>query len=54
MDKAQLLERLREIASRNIELSEEEDHTDADQALLDYINDAEISEAFDSIDKWYS
>jgi hypothetical protein len=29
-------------------------HIDADQSLLDYINDPEISAAFHGIEKWYS
>lgn len=32
----------------------ERGHIDADQALLAYINDPEITEAFDSLEKWYS
>ncbi len=29
-------------------------HSEADDALLDYINDPEIKAAFDAIDKWYA
>jgi hypothetical protein len=29
-------------------------HALADQALLDYINDSEITKAFDAIPKWYA
>jgi hypothetical protein len=29
-------------------------HSVADQALLDYINDDQITELYDSIDKWYA
>lgn len=29
-------------------------HIEADQALLAYIDDQEITEAFDKIEKWYS
>lgn len=32
----------------------EGDHLDADRALLKYINDPEITEAFNNIKKWYS
>lgn len=39
-------------------LQEEEDtevaHGAADQALLDYINDPEITAAYDAIDKWFA
>lgn len=33
---------------------EETDHVDADNLLLNYIADCEISEAFDDIYKWYA
>ena len=29
-------------------------HVEADKLLLDYINDEEIREAFDSWNKWYA
>lgn len=29
-------------------------HIDADDLLLSYINDEEVTEAFEAIDKWYS
>jgi len=32
----------------------EDTHKEADKALLDYIGDKEIKEAFDNIKKWYS
>lgn len=32
----------------------EVDHGNADDALLDFINDKEITEAFNSVDKWYA
>ena len=32
----------------------ESDHLDADKALLKYINDPEITKAFNDIKKWYS
>ena len=33
---------------------EEDAHKDADNALIEYINDPEIAEAFNKIRKWYS
>jgi len=33
---------------------EERDHSKADRLLLDYINNQEVSDAFDAIDKWYA
>ncbi len=32
----------------------ENDHADADDLLLAYINDKEISEMYEAIDKWYA
>jgi len=32
----------------------EEDHLFADYALLVYINDPRVTEAFDDIEKWYA
>lgn len=29
-------------------------HIDADEALLEYINDPEITEAFESVRRWYA
>ena len=33
---------------------EEIAHVKADEALLEFINDPEITEAFDAIEKWYA
>jgi hypothetical protein len=33
---------------------EEHDHSAADQLLLDYINDPQVTEAYDAIDKYYA
>ena len=49
LTKAELLEILRNPSS-----DWERRHVDADNALLDYIDDDEIREAFESIDKWYA
>jgi hypothetical protein len=45
-----LLETLRRCAN----LDPYDAHVDADDALLDYIGDAEISAAFYSVPRWYS
>ena len=29
-------------------------HAEADQALLDYIGEREVTEAYERIDKWYA
>jgi hypothetical protein len=36
------------------EMDEEEGHYMADEALLEYIDDKEIKEAFEAIRKWYA
>lgn len=52
MSKADLLVVLRERATGLKDA--EADHVKADEALLAYIDDPEISEAFEAIDKWYA
>lgn len=51
MDKNELLERLAEIR-RDDDI--EEGHYAADQALLDFINDDDISAAYSAIKRWYA
>jgi hypothetical protein len=46
-----LLIRLRELGKGG---DQEINHALADQALLDYIDDPEISAAFDAVEKWYA
>ncbi len=51
MHRDQLLDLLRSLANaRDIEAS----HATADDALLEYINDPEISAAFNALEKWYA
>lgn len=45
---------LRDRDGRSMKGDEEVQHIFADQALLDYINDPQITEAFSSIRKWYA
>ncbi|MCL2393260.1 MAG: hypothetical protein FWC87_01125 [Acidimicrobiaceae bacterium] len=56
MDRAALLAKLREQAKLVEEerWNLEDTHWAADRALLEYIDDPEITEAYDSFDKWYS
>lgn len=57
MTRDELLKLLQRIGQEGIEPEgkyEESDHIAADNALLNFINDAEITEAFLSIKKWYS
>ena len=51
LTKDELLERLRELAKDG---DHEAAHGRADAALIDFINDPEIAEAFDAIEKWYA
>lgn len=47
--KEELLTKLREIEGNPIE-----QHEEADDLLLEYIDDVEITEAYDAIHKWYA
>jgi hypothetical protein len=48
MSKSELLEQLRDLEGGEF------DHMVADQLLIDYINDSEITEAYEAIEKWYA
>lgn len=50
MTKDELLEILKDSKEHDAEIS----HEDADEALLKYINDPEITEAFMAMTRWYS
>lgn len=45
-----LLNRLKDLKDADPEWG----HSEADKALLEYINNSEVTEAFEEIDKWYS
>ena len=47
--KEEIIKKLQELRG-----DEEEQHIKADQLLLEYINDVDISRAFEEIKKWYS
>lgn len=57
MERSELVRKLEEIQAR-----QQSDHSyyaapaheDADQALLDFIDDPEVTNAFYNIDKWYA
>ena len=53
MDKKQLLATLKQIAARVIK-TQEKDHDDADEALVEFIDDLAITEAYSRINKRYS
>lgn len=52
MTKQELIEKLRNIQKNNFDL--ESNHGDADDLLLEYIDDKEVTKAFNDIDKWYA
>lgn len=52
MTKEQLIQRLKDLAYD--QLDEEMEHIDADNALLEFINDPEITKAYEAINKWYA
>jgi len=54
MNRDELLQRLNFIANGGLKDDEEVMHIKADEALLEYINDPEITKSFDAIDKWYA
>lgn len=55
MTKQELIEALKEIKeSQNKFIDQECDHIKADELLLQYINDENITRIFESIDKWYA
>ena len=51
MTKEELLQKLKECAEDS---DTEQRHIDADNALLDYINDPAVTEAFRKLPKWYA
>ena len=51
MSKEELLQVLKDCAAS---YDQEGAHIEADEALIRYINDPEITEAFNAIDKWYA
>lgn len=51
MDKSELLKILKECSEdRDIESA----HVNADEALIRFINDKEVAEAYEVVGKWYS
>ncbi len=53
MTKVELVDHLKKIAVDNAG-DEEKAHKEADTALLVFINDPDVTAAFDAIDKWYA
>jgi predicted transposase YdaD len=52
MTKKELIEKLREIQKDTDDI--EKNHKEADDLLLEYIGDMEVSVAFSDVDKWYA
>ena len=50
ISRKELLERLADLQEADPELA----HIEADEAIMNYINDKEVEEAFDLLEKWYS
>lgn len=51
MTKKALLEKLRELARMD---EAEHAHREADLAIIEFIGDTEIAQAFDDVEKWYA
>lgn len=51
MTKEELIAKLHEIREKS---EREKGHMQADDALIEFINDSEITEAYESISKWYA
>lgn len=51
ISKEELIKRLLSCAENT---DEEHAHVEADAALIEYINDSEIAEAYEKVGKWYA
>ena len=49
-----LLNSLRELAGYGYNTDVEAVHAEADELLLNYINDSEIEKAFENVPRWYA
>jgi hypothetical protein len=58
MNKEELIKKLKDIADRqDVDLlkgSFDDDHMQADCLLLEYIDDKEVTQTFENIEKWYA
>ena len=54
MTKEDLIKKLEYIAKPKLSSDTEVDHIDADNLILEYINDNDIAEAYNNIRKWYA
>lgn len=53
MTKEELIEKLKELKQRN-EREAEGTHIEADELLLKFINDPDVSKAFEDLERWYA
>lgn len=51
MTKEELIAKLRELP---VSLDREAAHEKADALLVEYINDAEVADAYNALEKWYA
>lgn len=54
MTKQELITELESIAEKWNDDNPEKGHPEADKALLKYINDDEVTEAFNKVERWYA
>ena len=54
LSKAELIAALQSLPNDNDEGSAKSSHVEADDLLLKFIDDEQVSEAFDDIIKWYA
>ncbi len=52
MNKKELIKKLKELKTNETDI--EKCHWDAEQLLLKYINNKEVTDAFDDLEKWYA
>ena len=52
MSKEELIAKLKALSESNYDI--EEGHSQADGWLLEYINDPEVTELFNDLEKWYA
>lgn len=52
MTKEELIQNLKALSESNYDI--EVGHGQADEWLLEYINDAEVTELFNELEKWYA
>lgn len=57
MDRSELLEKLRQLQNGTLRLGERDpeiQHSQADDLLLEFIGDEEVSAVYEAIPRWYS